>query len=137
MSRTPPPQYEAITGDIRIKVRPRFLHDESEPSKSKYFWAYTVEIENESDLTWTLTHRHWQIVDRMGREQYVDGPGVIGQTPRLEPGERFSYTSGCPLSAPSGVMAGRYDFVGDDGVTFSAQIPAFSLDSPYDLKQLN
>ena len=64
--------------------------------------------------------------------QDVDGDGVIGQTPTLGPGERFSYTSGAPLSAPSGIMSGTYDLEGEDGRMLIATIPMFSLDSPYE-----
>jgi len=127
-----PPSYEAETDGIIVRVVPRFMHDESEPAKSRYLWSYTVEIENGSDRAWTLTTRHWRIVDALGRTQVVDGEGVVGQTPRLEPGESFRYTSGCPLSAPSGMMAGAYDFEGDDGAQMTARVPTFSLDSPYD-----
>lgn len=129
------PKYEHTTDGILVRVVPKFLHDESRPSRSEYFWAYTVEIENHSDEPWTLTTRHWRIVDAEGRRQVVDGEGVIGQTPRLEPGDAFRYTSGCPLAAPSGVMGGVYDFVSDTGAEMSATIPTFSLDSPYDKAQ--
>lgn len=95
-------------------------------------WSYTVEVENESQQTWTIVRRHWRIVDAAGRRQIVDGDGVIGQTPTLGPGERFSYTSGAPLSAPSGIMSGTYDLESDDGATLIATIPVFSLDSPYE-----
>ncbi len=130
--RHAPPLYEEITGGVRIRVRPRFMHDESEPARSHYIWAYTVEVENESGRTWTIIRRHWRIVDAAGRLQAVDGEGVIGQMPTLAPGERFSYTSGAPLSAPSGMMSGTYDLVDEEGVEMVARIPAFSLDSPYD-----
>ncbi|MEM1106380.1 MAG: Co2+/Mg2+ efflux protein ApaG [Pseudomonadota bacterium] len=128
----PPPSYEAETDGIAVRVVPRFLHDESEPAKARFMWSYTVEIENLSGQAWTLETRHWQIVDAVGRRQRVDGEGVVGQTPRLEPGACFRYTSGVPLSAPSGVMGGSYDFSGDDGGQMTAQVPTFSLDSPYD-----
>ncbi len=130
--RTPPPLYEEITEGVRIRVRPKFMHDESEPARNKFMWSYTVEVENESDRTWTIVRRHWMIVDAAGRCQAVDGDGVIGQTPTLEPGERFSYTSGAPLSAPSGMMSGSYDMQDNEGDELSAIIPVFSLDSPYD-----
>ena len=133
MARRPaPPQYEAVTDGVRIRVRARFLHDESEPGRGKFMWSYTVDVENESDRTWTIVRRHWRIVDSAGRRQDVDGDGVIGQTPTLGPGERFSYTSGAPLSAPSGMMSGTYDLVDEDGAQLVATIPVFSLDSPYD-----
>ncbi len=130
--RSPPPQYEHVTDGVRIRVRPKFMYDESEPAVGRFMWSYTVDVENESERTWTIIRRHWEIVDAMGRLQEVDGEGVIGQTPTLGPGERFSYTSGAPLSAPSGMMRGTYDLVDDEGGELVARIPAFSLDSPYD-----
>ena len=130
--RVPPPQYEALTAGVRIRVRPKFMHDESEPSEGKFIWAYTVDVENETEQTWTIVRRHWHIVDAAGRTQLVEGEGVIGQTPTIEPGERFSYTSGAPLSAPSGIMSGAYDMKSDTGEMLVAVIPAFSLDSPYE-----
>lgn len=130
--RSAPPQYEAITDGVRIRVRPKFLHDESEPARAKFMWQYTVEVENESDRIWTIVRRHWKIVDSAGRLQAVDGEGVIGQMPTVGPGQRFSYTSGAPLATPSGMMTGTYDLVDDEGEEMVARIPAFSLDSPYD-----
>ena len=130
--RPPPPVYEAETAGVKIRVQPRFLHDESMPASGRYVWSYTVEIENGSDETWTLTMRHWDIVDSQGRRQRVDGEGVVGQTPTLEPGKSFKYSSGAPLSAPSGMMGGSYTFVSDSGDELLARIPTFSLDSPYE-----
>lgn len=132
MPNPPPPSYEAETEGIVIRVRPKFLHDESEPAKWRYVWAYTVEIENHSSLTWTLVLRRWQIVDSLGRTQSVVGEGVVGQQPTLAPGESFRYTSGAPLAAPSGMMSGSYEFEDSEGARIEAMIPAFSLDSPYD-----
>ncbi|MEO0465883.1 MAG: Co2+/Mg2+ efflux protein ApaG [Pseudomonadota bacterium] len=129
---TTSPLYEADTSGIVVRVVPRFMFDESDPHQAKYFWSYMVEIENKSEGAWTLTTRHWRIVDSQGRRQDVDGDGVIGQTPTLEPGDVFRYTSGAPLSAPSGMMGGSYDFVSKTGQELSARIPTFSLDSPYD-----
>ena len=126
------PRYEAVTDGMKISVIPVFLEDESKPVRNRYVWAYTVEIENGSDTTWTLTLRHWDIIDSLGRRQTVDGEGVVGQTPRLEPGESFRYSSGAPLAAPSGIMSGTYTFVSDDEDKLLAKVPAFSLDSPYD-----
>ena len=125
-------RYEAVTDGMKIAVTPKFLDEESLPAKGRYVWAYTIEMENSSDTTWTLTLRHWDIIDSLGRRQTVDGEGVVGQTPRLEPGDTFRYSSGAPLSAPSGMMSGSYTFVSDDGQELSARVPAFSLDSPYD-----
>jgi ApaG protein len=130
--RAPPPQYEAVTDGVRIRVRTRFLHDESEPGRGRFMWSYTVDVENESDRTWTIARRHWRIVDMAGRMMAVDGDGVVGQTPTLAPGECFNYSSGTPLATPSGIMSGTYDLIDENGEEMVAVIPTFSLDSPYD-----
>lgn len=132
MAKNQLPKYESVTDGVSVRVQPKFMLDESEPSKSRYVWAYTVEIENGSQQTWQVVGRHWRIIDAAGRVQLVDGEGVVGQKPVLGPGEAFSYTSGAPLAAPSGMMGGMYDLEGEDGAVLVAQIPAFSLDSPYE-----
>jgi ApaG protein len=77
------------------------------------------------------------ITDGLGRRKEVKGPGVIGKTPRLNPGEVFEYTSGTPLSTPSGFMGGTYQMVSDTGEAFDIEIPTFSLDIPSGTRQLN
>lgn len=125
-------RYQSITGGIAIRANPRWLPDESSPARGRYVWAYDIEIENVGSRVWTLTHRHWRIVDVNGQSQTVDGEGVVGQTPRLEPGESFTYTSGAPLTAPSGVMGGYFLLVSETGEELKAEVPTFSLDSPYE-----
>ena len=123
--------YVATTRGIRVRVIPQFLEDQSAPDENRFFWAYAVEITNEGKETVQLKTRHWRITDATGRVEEVRGPGVVGETPVLAPGEAFSYTSGCPLRTPSGIMAGSYRMVTSEGHTFDVEIPAFSLDSPY------
>jgi ApaG protein len=84
-----------------------------------------------------LRSRHWKITDGLGRQQEVKGPGVIGKTPLLRPGEMFEYTSGTPLSTPSGFMGGTYQMVSESGETFDIEIPTFSLDTPSSQRRLN
>lgn len=127
--------YEANTDGIVVRVRPSWLANESNPSKGRYVWAYQIEIENAGEKAWTLTERHWRIIDANGQVQTVDGEGVVGQTPRLEPGEVFRYTSGVPLPAPSGMMGGHYLMESDAGPEMKAVVPTFSLDSPYETSQ--
>lgn len=122
--------YEATTHGIRVTVEPHFLENESDPSAGRYFWSYTIEITNESERTVQLRTRYWQITDAAGRVEEVRGPGVVGETPVLGPGQSFSYTSGCPLTEASGMMVGRYGMVSDDGDEFEVDVPAFSLDIP-------
>lgn len=129
--------YEAETAGVIVRVRPRFLEDESSPEDHRFMWAYSVEIENRAGKRLQLLTRHWVITDCDGRVQEVNGQGVVGQTPVLEPGQRFEYTSGAPLTTPSGMMQGTYDLADDTGATLSARIPLFALDSPYDERRPN
>ena len=129
--------YEKMTRDIQVSVRPFYLEDQSAPDEDHFVWAYKVNIANRGDETVQLLARHWRITDKHGRLQEVDGPGVVGEQPVLKPGESFEYTSGCPLGTPSGIMVGSYDMTTSDGERFSIDIPAFSLDSPYDTAAMN
>ncbi len=129
--------YRAITQDIQIVVQPEFMADRSEPSEARYFWSYTIEITNLGRKTAQLTHRRWRITDANGKLEEVRGPGVVGEQPMLKPGQSFRYTSGCPLTTPSGIMVGTFRMVDEDGKSFDAEVPAFSLDSPYAKRVLN
>ncbi len=129
--------YEAITRGIRIRVEPQYLEDQSAPEESRYFWAYTIVIANEGERSVQLRSRHWRITDANGRTEEVRGPGVVGKTPVLAPGESFTYTSGCPLTTPSGIMVGSYRMTDDNGRPFDVAVPAFSLDSPHARRSLN
>jgi ApaG protein len=129
--------YEAITRDIRVRAKPEYVEDQSAPDEGRYFWAYTIDIMNESRETVQLRSRHWRITDAHGRTEEVRGPGVVGETPVLGPGESFQYTSGCPLKTPSGIMVGAYQMVTASGEAFEIAIPAFSLDSPFGKRSLN
>jgi len=129
--------YTAVTRNIQITAIPEFVRERSDPDSAQYFWAYTIEIANLGDVTIQLTHRHWTITDANGHVQEVNGRGVIGEQPVLKSGETFRYTSGCPLATPSGIMRGSYRMVGEDGAAFDAEIPAFSLDSPFVKRVLN
>ena len=129
--------YTATTNDITVQVEPQFLDEHSEPAEDHYLWAYTIRIENGGEETVQLLNRHWIITDARGQVEEVRGPGVVGEQPVLEPGESFEYTSGCPLGTPSGVMYGSYEMTGRAGERFDIEIPAFSLDSPFQQRQGN
>lgn len=129
--------YESTTRSIRVAVTPTYLAEQSSPASDHYVWAYHVRIENAGADAVQLLNRYWRITDALGRVQEVRGAGVVGEQPMLQPGEAFEYTSGTPLSTPSGIMVGRYEMVRDDGERFEIDIPAFSLDSPYQPVKLN
>ena len=122
--------YQATTRSIEVTVTPRFLKDRSSPENGQYFWAYTIDIVNRGSETVQLKTRHWRITDALGRTQEVRGAGVVGEQPVLKPGQSFEYTSGVPLTTPSGFMAGTYGMVTAGGERFDIEVPAFSLDGP-------
>jgi ApaG protein len=124
--------YSRTTRGICVTVRSFYLADQSEPDEGRYVWAYRIRIENQGRETVQLLRRTWHITDARGRTQRVQGAGVVGQQPLLEPGESFEYTSGTPLETPSGFMYGAYHMVvSASGEAFDVEIPAFSLDSPH------
>ncbi len=129
--------YKCLTNGIRVTVEPHYLEEESDPDQDRFFWAYAIEIGNEGTASVQLLTRHWRITDGYGHVEIVRGPGVVGEQPHIGPGDVFSYTSGCPLTTPSGIMAGSYQMVGEDGKEFSVEIPAFSLDLPDARRVLN
>ena len=131
------PQYEQRTEDVIVRVEPEFLAEQSNPSDSRFIWAYTVEIDNQSDRDLTVTDRFWQIADSRGQVQEVRAAGVVGETPMVKSGEVFRYTSGAPLTAPSGMMRGSYTMQAECGESFDIIVPTFLLDSPHEAHCFN
>ncbi len=120
----------AKTNGITVRVSASFLPEQSQVAAGRWFWAYHIRIENEGDEAARLVTRHWRITDGNDRVSLVDGEGIVGEMPRLEPGESHDYVSGCPLETPLGSMEGYYGFVRDDGTKFEAAIPFFPLAAP-------
>ena len=129
--------YTATTRNITVRVQPQFLAEQSDPVSDQYVWLYTINIENGGTEAVQLLNRHWIITNAVGHVEEVQGPGVIGEQPVLQPGDSFQYTSGCPLRTPAGMMVGTYEMVGPDDERFDIDITAFSLDSPHQSRQLN
>lgn len=129
--------YRAVTHNIEVTVEPFYLADRSDPGEDHYVWGYRVTIANNSDSRVQLLSRYWRIIDANGRIEEVRGSGVVGEQPELDPGDSFQYTSGCPLSTPSGIMVGRYTMRDDAGRLLDVEIPAFSLDLPDSARMLN
>ena len=129
--------YTKTTKSINITVNPSYLDEHSEPEDQHYVWAYQITINNLGKETVQLKNRYWKIIDSNGTKQEIKGKGVVGEQPILNPGEKFEYTSGTPLSTPSGFMGGHYEMETIEGKKFEAIIPQFSLDSPFTSKELN
>ena len=123
--------YTATTRGVEVGVQAFFLEEQSDPGRGEWVWAYRIRIANQGQETVQLLRRTWEITDAQGRVSIVQGPGVIGEQPVLQPGEAFEYTSGTPLATPSGFMQGTYHMtVPATGEMFDAAVPPFSLDSP-------
>ena len=115
---------------IDIQVRTRYLDEQSAPEQNRYVFANTIQLRNRGPQPAQLLSRHWIITDANGRVEEVRGEGVVGEQPRLRPGEGFEYTSGAVLETAMGTMRGAYQWVADDGTPFEATIPQFILSIP-------
>jgi ApaG protein len=121
---------DAVTRGIRVHVKSTFVPERSAPEQGEYFFAYTVKISNEGKETAQLVSRRWVITNGEGRVDVVEGPGVVGEQPVLQPGGAFQYTSFCPLPTPFGAMEGTYQMVTASGDRFDALIAPFTLAVP-------
>lgn len=111
---------------------PVYIDEKSDPQNHMYFWAYRVSIENLGKRTVQLVSRYWHITNALGEIEEVKGTGVVGEQPILKSGDKFEYTSGCPLNTTSGIMSGSYTMIFEDKSEMVVTIPAFSLDLPDD-----
>jgi ApaG protein len=119
------------THNIEISVEVKYWPQHSMPKENHYFFVYFITIKNKSDYAVRLLRRHWDIFDSIGDKRVVDGEGVVGETPVIEPGEKFEYNSGCNLTSELGTMKGHYTLVKlMDGKEFNVEIPQFDLVVP-------
>ena len=121
---------DKIKCEINIEVVTDYIDDQSEPDVDRYVFAYTITISNRGEIPAQLLSRHWVITDANGKVQEVSGDGVVGVQPRLNPGEKFSYSSGAVLETPVGAMQGSYRMEAENGTSFDAPIPPFTLAVP-------
>lgn len=118
----------SVTHGIEISVQSTYRPDHSQPDAAHHFFSYHISITNNSGYTVQLLRRHWFIFDSCGLHQEVEGEGVVGQQPILEPGEHYEYESACTLTTEIGAMHGTYLFQREiDGTLFEVTIPQFEL----------
>ncbi len=125
--------YKAITNDVKVSVETFFHDSASRPEEGHFVFAYRITIENYSDSIIKLLRRHWHIVDSNGIKREVEGEGVVGLQPTLEPEQKHEYVSGCNLQTDLGKMFGTYLMEKADGTTFQVEIPEFVMSAPYRL----
>jgi ApaG protein len=115
---------------VRVEAQAFYAPEHSDPAIDRYVFAYRIVISNESEDAVQLVRRHWYIEESLGKVREVEGPGVVGEQPVLDPGESHAYTSHAILESPSGAMRGTYEMHRPDGTVFHAEIPEFDLDMP-------
>jgi ApaG protein len=131
-------EFQATTAGINVSVAVQYLQEQSQPEHGRFVWAYRVRISNATADTVKLLSRSWRITDAHGHVMLVEGEGVVGKQPVLEPGTSFEYTSGTPLPTPSGFMTGCYHMLYPaTGKRFDIAIPVFSLDCPHQNHQIH
>ena len=122
---------DCVTEGVRVRVQCRYAPERSQPAQGMYFFVYTVTLSNEGIEPAQLKSRHWIITDSNQRVEEVRGPGVVGETPLLRPGQSYTYSSGCMLRTQYGTMHGTYQMVRPDGRAFDAVIAPFVLALPH------
>ncbi len=124
----------AITEGVKISVETVYQDEHSHPANEHFMFAYRIEVENLSDSTVQLMRRKWFIFDSNGTLREVEGEGVVGLQPIIEPGNSFSYVSGCNLKTEIGSMRGNYTMHNlEQETSFKVEIPEFQLIAPYKL----
>ena len=118
------------TRGVQVSVESFYLDEQSNPARSQYAFAYRVHLKNVGTVQVQLLSRHWIITDSAGKVRQVKGPGVVGETPTLEPGQEYEYMSGSQLESPVGTMEGTYQMVDGTGEAFDIRIPVFTLAVP-------
>ncbi len=122
---------KTTTNNVQISVEVKYWPQQSVPSENHYFFVYFITIENQSEFSVQLLRRHWEIFDSVSEFRTVDGDGVVGENPILEPGQKFEYNSGCNLTTDIGYMKGYYIMKKlIDEKEFNVDIPKFDLVVP-------
>jgi ApaG protein len=112
---------------IIVEANSEYIPAQSNPVKEEYFFSYNIKIINNSNQRAKLLSRYWHITDGLGNSEDIHGPGVVGKTPRIRPGESFSYTSFCPIKTPIGSMEGSFRLVNEDKSEFEVEVKKFKL----------
>jgi ApaG protein len=121
-----------ISEGIEISVETFYQPDYSNPVSGEYMFAYRITIDNHNSFPVKLHRRHWNIFDSNGTHREVEGEGVVGVQPSMQPGERYQYVSGCNLRTEMGKMYGTYLMENlNSKTTFDVNIPVFEMIVPF------
>jgi ApaG protein len=115
---------------VCVQVQSVYVESQSSPEDERFVFAYTVTIRNLGREPVQLLGRYWLITNGHGRETEVQGEGVVGEQPHIDPGSEYQYTSGAVIETPLGTMEGHYEMIDANGNTFRLAIPVFRLAVP-------
>lgn len=118
--------YREVTKDIEVEVIPIFIPEQTQ-FVNQYLYTYNVSITNHSSEPCQLLRRRWVIVDGTGHKDVVEGDGVVGEQPLLQPGDNYQYSSYCPLATATGNMRGSFFFIDSNKREFEVKVPLFFL----------
>ena len=119
-----------MTENLTIDTTSEYLQEQSDPTRRRFAFAYTIKIRNHGQVDVTLLSRHWIIIDGLQVRKEVRGNGVVGQQPTINSGSSFEYTSAVVMDTPVGTMQGSYKFTSGNGTSFTAKSEPFLLASP-------
>ena len=120
-----------VTKGIRISVKTIYDGSYFKNYNLHFAFNYIIKITNQSKSTVQLKTRHWRIFDSLSPDVIIDGEGVIGEKPLINPGDSYEYSSGCLITSPVGAMRGFYNMIDvNNGKKFRAYIPTFKLNAP-------
>nr|WP_017026329.1 Co2+/Mg2+ efflux protein ApaG [Vibrio rumoiensis] len=121
---------EASHPRVTCQIHTRYIKEQSQPDQHRYVFAYTITIRNLSQENVQLIGRRWLITDANAKQLTIEGEGVVGEQPVIEPMGEYTYTSGTALETPVGVMQGHYVMLDSHGSEFLTDIPPFRLAIP-------
>ena len=123
-----------ISEGVTISVETYYQPEYSNPVNGEYMFAYRITIENNNLFAVKLLRRHWHIYDSNGSLREVEGEGVVGVQPQINPGESYQYVSGCNLRSEIGKMYGTYQMENmNSKKQFDVVIPSFEMCAPFKL----
>jgi len=122
--------FVSTSNDFRIEVQTKFDFDQSNPLQYQYLFRYTILITNLGLVPAQLISRKWNIKDGKGELKFVEGPGVLGETPEFKPAQSFEYSSFCPLPTMTGQMWGHFNMIDENGRKFQINTPVFKFHVP-------
>ena len=120
--------FQQVTKGIKISIKTTFNGQVYRGHQQYHSFSYYVSIENNSKDTVKLLERFWTIFDSLNNTEYVEGEGVVGETPVLNPNEIYNYKSNCFLLSTTGAMKGNYKMINfETSEEFLVIIPTFQL----------